>query len=65
MSNSFSVGDIVQLKSGGQPMTVEEVDGSDISCVWFEGKNAHRQTFVAATLKPYKRPAAGVRVTRA
>ncbi len=65
MSESFSVGDVVQLKSGGEPMTVEEVDGNDISCVWFEGKQPHRQQFVAATLKHYQRPGVGVHVGRA
>ena len=27
-------GDVVLLKSGGHPMTVEEVDDDDIACVW-------------------------------
>jgi uncharacterized protein YodC (DUF2158 family) len=65
MSESFVVGDVVRLKSGGDPMTVEEVDGNDISCVWFEGKKPHRQTFVAATLKPYQHPSGGITVRRA
>jgi uncharacterized protein YodC (DUF2158 family) len=65
MSEAFSVGDVVQLKSGGESMTVEGVDGDDISCVWFEGKKIHRQEFVAATLKVYQLPAVGVRVSRA
>ena len=65
MADSFSVGDVVQLKSGGESMTVEEVDSDDISCVWFEGKNLQRQTFGAGTLKQYVRPSMGVRVSRA
>lgn len=65
MSESFSVGDVVQLKSGGQTMTVEEVDGNDISCVWFESTTPKRQQFVAGTLKQYVRPSMGVRVSRA
>jgi len=64
MSDSFIVGDVVQLKSGGVKMTIEEIDGNDISCVWFEGKNSHRQTFVSATLKKYVPSPVGVRVTR-
>ncbi len=64
MSESFSVGDVVQLKSGGEPMTIEEVAGKDISCVWFEGKKHQRQTFVAATLKAYQRPSVGFTVRR-
>lgn len=33
----FKEGDVVQLKSGGQFMTVEELDGNDAcNCIWFE-----------------------------
>ena len=32
---NFSVGDIVQLKSGGPIMTVESVDEEGLSCIWF------------------------------
>ena len=65
MSQSFAAGDIVQLKSGGEPMTVEEINGNEVTCVWSESKKLQRQVFVAATLKPYQRPAMGVRVSRA
>ncbi|MFH1719033.1 MAG: DUF2158 domain-containing protein [Planctomycetota bacterium] len=65
MSETFVVGDVVQLKSGGESMTVEEIDGDDVSCVWFEGKRLQRQTFGAGTLKKYIRPAVGVKVSRA
>jgi uncharacterized protein YodC (DUF2158 family) len=64
MEDSFVVGDQVQLKSGGHAMTIEEIDGNNISCVWFEGKTLHRDSFVSATLKRYVRPAVGVRLTR-
>ena len=48
---SFSVGDTVQLNSGGPIMTVEEL-GSDnyICCIWFEKTNFERGNFPAATL---------------
>lgn len=65
MADSFSVGDVVQLKSGGESMTIEEVDGDNISCVWFDGKKLQRQTCGAGTLKPYVRPSMGVQVSRA
>ncbi|WP_129781032.1 YodC family protein [Peristeroidobacter soli] len=65
MSESFAIGDVVQLKSGGQPMTVEEVDDNDISCVWFEAMAPKGQTFVAGTLKKYLPPSGGFRVSRA
>ncbi len=51
MSDTFALGDIVQLKSGGEPMTVEEVDGSDISCVWSEKNKIERAMFSAVTLR--------------
>lgn len=49
----FKEGDLVILKSGGAPMTVEEVHGQDISCVWSDGKKVSRDTFSSAVLKPY------------
>ena len=64
MEDAFVVGDVVQLKSGGEAMTIEEIDDDDISCVWFEGKRVQRATFVAATLKKYVRSPVGVSVTR-
>ena len=64
MGDSFVVGDVVQLKSGGEAMTIEEIDSDDISCVWFEGKRTQRGTFVAATLKKYVQPPVGVSLTR-
>ena len=53
MSNSFNVGDRVQLNSGGPIMTVEEVDDPDfISCIWFNDKGeVQRQGFPPAVLK--------------
>lgn len=45
----FQLGDIVQLKSGGPRMTVEEIEQGDgynlVGCVWFEKHTAHRQSF--------------------
>lgn len=34
MSPAFTAGDIVQLKSGGEPMTVEEVNGQLTTRQW-------------------------------
>ena len=34
-NTEFKVGDVVQLKSGGPWMTVEDVKGENIHCVWF------------------------------
>ena len=52
MSNTFNVGDVVQLKSGGPSMTVGEVDGADVWCVWFDKTEKKTGSFNAATLAP-------------
>lgn len=57
MSNNFKVGDVVQLNSGGSAMTVEEIEGNYVSCVWFEKQKVERATFPAATLSKFE-PAA-------
>ena len=52
MSEQFEVGDVVQIKSGGERMTIEEIDeDGNVSCVWFEGKQPQRGAFAAATLQ--------------
>tara|TARA_R100001369_G_scaffold53398_1_gene80213 strand:+ start:387 stop:593 length:207 start_codon:yes stop_codon:yes gene_type:complete len=59
--SKFSAGDKVQLNSGGPIMTVEELDGTDVYCVWFQGKSPNqavmRDRFSEVILTPYK-PAA-------
>jgi uncharacterized protein YodC (DUF2158 family) len=56
MAETFAVGEVVQLKSGGESMTVESIDGDNVGCVWFEGKRVQRDTFAAGALKTYVRP---------
>lgn len=34
---SFKVGDVVRLKSGGTSMTIEQVSNKAIRCAWFNG----------------------------
>jgi uncharacterized protein YodC (DUF2158 family) len=52
MSDSrFNVGDIVKLKSGGPEMTVEDVGGDAISCVWFTDAEIGRSKFLEETLQ--------------
>lgn len=44
-------GDVVMLKSGGQPMTVVGVDGDEIECVWIgEEGDFFRETLPAVAL---------------
>jgi len=47
----LKAGDIVMLKSGGQPLTVAEVKGEDVLCIWMgmEG-DLFRETLPLATL---------------
>lgn len=51
--SDFTVNDVVQLKSGGPPMTVEKIEGDRVFCVWFEAKKVHRETFAAGNLEKY------------
>ena len=47
----LKAGDIVMLKSGGQPLTVAEVKGEDVLCIWMgmEG-DLFRETLPLVTL---------------
>ena len=47
----LKAGDVVMLKSGGQPLTVAEVKGEDVLCLWMgmEG-DLFRETLPLATL---------------
>jgi uncharacterized protein YodC (DUF2158 family) len=47
----FKKGDVVQLKSGGPWMTIEEVDQDDVSCAWFLNNELKRDEFEAETLE--------------
>ncbi|TAY66535.1 DUF2158 domain-containing protein [Rhizobium leguminosarum] len=64
---SFSPGDIVQMKSGGPPMTVERQEGDSFICSWMEQsgpKNSQKHskktdTFLAVSLVAFQRAAIG------
>lgn len=58
--NKFKKGDVVQLKSGGQKMTVESYSWNDhtksyrddkVDCVWFVGATLKRESFFDYLLK--------------
>jgi len=51
MANVFAVGDTVQLKSGGDVMTVEKIEVDNVFCVWSQDKKVERDKFVAVTLE--------------
>jgi uncharacterized protein YodC (DUF2158 family) len=67
MANKFKHGDIVVMKSGGPPMTVDKVPG-DISstytgdkyeeyrCEWFKGATAQHGVFGEHLLEAYAPP---------
>lgn len=48
----LKAGDIVMLKSGGQPLTVAEVKGDEVVCLWMgvEG-DLFRETLPLAVLE--------------
>ena len=53
-ARAFKIGEVVRVKSGGLPMTVEEMRQPDpdfIDVVWFDGNNLHRNAFHASMLE--------------
>jgi uncharacterized protein YodC (DUF2158 family) len=58
MQHEFQPGDVVQLKSGGPPMTIDEVrtDGT-LLCQWFVGSKKFVDVFSSATVAKYVRAA--------
>ncbi|MFA5849925.1 MAG: DUF2158 domain-containing protein [Bacteroidales bacterium] len=47
----FKVGDTVKLKSGGPIMTINEINGNEISCQWFDKKEVKGITLSKEVLK--------------
>ena len=56
MANSFKVGDVVQLKSGGPIMTVSSEAGNrgEVGCTWFDKDDPKSRDFPAETLALYR-----------
>lgn len=50
MTGAFKKGEIVQLKSGGPKMTVDEVSPFEVECVWFAGAKRESAMFSTETL---------------
>jgi uncharacterized protein YodC (DUF2158 family) len=61
--NEFKVGDTVQLKSGGPPMTITEVNDEEATCVWFDRGEGKANAFVMAALQPWKGQGPGAVLT--
>ena len=49
--NTFEVGDVVQLKSGGPIMTVSSTEGSHLFCEWFDNGEAKNGYYPPAALQ--------------
>jgi uncharacterized protein YodC (DUF2158 family) len=58
---TFAPGEVVQLKSGGPPMTVggKHAFSDELICKWFDGKKQMERTFDAALLARYVPPRRG------
>jgi uncharacterized protein YodC (DUF2158 family) len=59
MADSFSLGDVVQLKSGGPTMTVNSIDDNEVECVWFVKDQQQYGSFPAVVLRKYTPPSFG------
>lgn len=68
MANRFKKGDVVVIKSGGPPMTVDKVPGdfaydgasrpmTEYHCEWFKGATAQQDHFGEHLLEAYTPPA--------
>lgn len=67
MANKFAAGDVVVMKSGGPPMTVDKTPGEKASaypysplteyeCEWFKGASAQKGIFSEHLLEKYEPP---------
>lgn len=55
--SKFKVGDVVELNSGGPPMTVSDIKvSSGVTCMWINNNKVESAIFTLAMLKPYKQP---------
>lgn len=55
---AFKKGDIVQLKSGGPKMTIEDdkVYGGNVTVVWFAGSKMETKNVDPESLQPFVEP---------
>lgn len=65
MANKYKKGDVVVIKSGGPPMTVDSVPGEqayrkkddEYLCIWFKGASKENGSFADHLLKVFTPPA--------
>jgi len=54
--SELQVGGTFRLKSGGPIMTLDEVDGDEVICTWFDSKQVRQSgVFKPQTLTPVER----------
>jgi uncharacterized protein YodC (DUF2158 family) len=54
MADEFKPGDVVQLRSGGPAMTVDEIDADgEVVCLWFASEEVRSATLKPVVLVPY------------
>jgi uncharacterized protein YodC (DUF2158 family) len=46
MTTTFQTGDTVALKSGGPAMTIEDIGGAFINCVWIDDAGEHHDQLI-------------------
>ena len=53
MAHVWKVGDVVQLKSGGPPMTVKSAMNNDFNCEWSDGVEFRSADFKGEQLQGF------------
>ncbi|MGE0828051.1 MAG: DUF2158 domain-containing protein [Hyphomonadaceae bacterium] len=53
---TLGVGDLGRLKSGGEPMSIAEIDGTQALCIWQVGGKTYREKFPLSILEKYTKP---------
>jgi uncharacterized protein YodC (DUF2158 family) len=46
MTTTFKTGDTVALKSGGPAMTIEDIGGAFINCIWIDDAGEHHDQLI-------------------
>lgn len=49
--SDLKAGDVVVLKSGGPHLTISAMNGQNVRCQWFDGKELKQGDFIITSLK--------------